>query len=150
MGFRPLTQNRHRWIQAISEFRKEVVKSLNILPRHNEIRTRLLQNSVRVAVIDDGVNPSRLTSKGSVKEGWPRDNVKIHGNVGTPYDSTEGHGTLMANLVHSVCPYVDLYVAKLGKSPGPYECVAHMAAEVGQPDSSMTKVVTYVKSRRRQ
>ncbi len=135
MGSRPLTQSRHRWIKAISDFRKVVVNSLHNLPPNHPTRNRRLQSSVRVAVIDDGINPGRLIRKGSVKIGWPRDNVKVHGNVGTPYDSTDGHGTLMANLVLSVCPFVDLYVAKLGTPPDPYECVAHQAAEVSQPDS---------------
>lgn len=114
----------------MSEFRKEVVKNFNMLRPKSDGYMRVKKNPVRVAVIDDGVNPSELTSKGSVKEGWPPDNLTQHGNVGTFYNSADGHGTVMANLIGSICPYVHLYVAKLEKSTTAYSSVAQMAAEV--------------------
>src|SRR5277367_3651811 len=107
-------------MEAVEAFRKEVIKSYNLLSKDSRIRMRLVDNPVKVAVIDDGVNPRKLGYKGSLKGGWPPDRPSLHGDLSTFYSSTEGHGTKMANLIQSVCPYVHLYVAKLDKLASGY------------------------------
>ncbi len=105
--------------------------SYTMLKTGSPQRDQLDSNAVRVALIDDGVNPSKLHVKGSVKGGWPPDSFSGHRMISTYWTSSDGHGTAMANLIHSVCPFVHLYVAKLEKSPSkPYRSVTHMAAEV--------------------
>jgi hypothetical protein len=122
----------HRWMEAVRDFRQQITPSYTILKEGSQQRKQLDHNAVRVALIDDGVNPSKLHVKGSVKGGWPPDGFAGDRKVSTYWTSSDGHGTTMANLIHYVCPFAHLYVAKLEKSPSkPYRSVAHMAAEVG-------------------
>lgn len=118
-------------MDAVCNFREQVTASYNILRPTSPERRIIDENPIKVALIDDGVTPSKLHFKGKVKGGWPRDRSAGHREISTYYNSMEGHGTTMANLIHYVCPFVHLYVAKLEKSPPkPYRSVAHMAAEV--------------------
>ncbi|KAL7621994.1 hypothetical protein AAE478_007495 [Parahypoxylon ruwenzoriense] len=124
------SDNEYQWMEAIRNFKQQVTASYNMLKEGNPDRKRLNENPIKVALIDDGVNPSKLHVKGSVKGGWPPDGFARGQRVSTYYNSSDGHGTTMANLIHYVCPFVHLYVAKLDKSPPPpYRSVAHMAAE---------------------
>jgi len=118
-------------MEAVEEFVQDIFKKYQLLPK--SIRTRVEQHPVKVALIDDGVNPCRVNSIGCLKEGWPPDKLGQHGNLSTYYSSVEGHGTKMANLILTVCPYVHLYVAKLDKSTTEYDSLAQMAAEVSPP-----------------
>jgi hypothetical protein len=126
-------------MEAVRDFKQQLWASYNMLKEKGELRTKLDKNTIKVALIDDGVNPSKLHVKGSVKGGWPPDGFAADRNFSTYYNSTDGHGTTMANLIHYVCPFVHLYVAKLQKSPPKgYRSVAHMAAEVGGAASLKT------------
>jgi hypothetical protein len=116
-------------MEAVDGFRKEVVKSYDKLSPKSLKRGALNANPVKVAVIDDGVNPRLLNSRGIVKKGWPQPKFR-RGTVKAYHKSAEGHGTKMANLIQSVCPYVHLYVAKLDKSSTDYDSMAQMAADV--------------------
>lgn len=98
----------------------------------SDIKKKLQEDPIKVALIDDGVNPGKMESwclrHGN---GWPDDE-----DTATYYQSTENHGTVMANLISHMCPYVHLYVAKLDKSTredGKYGSVAEMAAQVIAP-----------------
>jgi len=117
-------------MEAVRKFAQVVQTAFRQMPKHS-LRATGGAHPVKVAIIDDGVNPSRLTHKGSLKGGWPLNPVAGHRKASPYYNSSEGHGTTMANLIHTVCPHADLYVAKLEKSPSStYRSVAHMAAEV--------------------
>lgn len=75
------------------------------------------QRGVRVAVIDDGVDLSCGEFSGSITMGV---SFALHPeNVGIRpyYLSSSGHGTLMAKLIHRVCPAVNLYVARIDVPP---------------------------------
>ncbi|KAL8857682.1 MAG: hypothetical protein Q9178_005717 [Gyalolechia marmorata] len=65
---------------------------------------------VKVAVIDDGVSPTyEGVSKYLHHPGWPYNGEKAQEN----FTSTNGHGSKMAYLITRICPFVEIYVAKL-------------------------------------
>ncbi|PMD53230.1 uncharacterized protein K444DRAFT_479844, partial [Hyaloscypha bicolor E] len=73
---------------------------------------------VRVAVIDDGVNANESSLYERVAHnGWPRQHPTS--SQSPWYQSFSGHGTEIAKLICSVCPFVKLYIAKLDFSGGP-------------------------------
>jgi hypothetical protein len=55
------------------------------------------------------------------------------------YQSAYGHGTLMARLIHQMCPSVRLYIAKLNElwSEGKSQITADSAAEVTTPTPNL-------------
>ncbi len=117
-------------MDAVQNFRQEALASYKQLKENSTIRKSIDACPIKVALIDDGVTPKKLHVKGSVKEGWPLDVLGKDRMISTYFRSRDGHGTAMANLIHYVCPFAHLYVAKLEKSaPKPYRSVAHMAAE---------------------
>ena len=121
----------HRWMEALQNFRKEAMATSHQLKPDSNGETHMTKNPIKVALIDDGVNLKDLDHKGLVKDGWPLDISDEDKIVTTYYESTEGHGTVMANLIHFACPEAHLYVAKLEKPPPKvYKCVAGMAADV--------------------
>lgn len=97
---------------------------------------------VRVAIIDDGVDHMQPDIKGYVHEGvsfyTERESFHKHSNsVPNPwypfYFSSQGHGTLMAQLVLRVCPMAQLYIARLNQgysTSGKLQPTAESAAKV--------------------
>jgi len=89
---------------------------------------------VKVAVIDDGIDPQDNYLSSRIAEGWPPDHW--NGFETFPpafYFSSGGHGTKMARLITEVCPEVKLYVAKLeqrASRDGGGQFTAKSAAEV--------------------
>jgi hypothetical protein len=72
------------------------------------------QEEVKVAIIDDGVYPDRDEIGNHIVESetfYDKDD-----NWPAPYQSTYGHGHLMARLIKRLCPKVRLYIAKLDES----------------------------------
>jgi subtilisin family serine protease len=69
--------------------------------------------NIKVAVIDDGVNLDHRDVRDNIAGG-----ETFHNNNGHWqgfYQSSNGHGTLMAKLICQICPKVKLYVAKLNE-----------------------------------
>lgn len=85
---------------------------------------------VKVAIIDDGVYPDR-DGVGDHIEGGETfyDN---EGHWPGHYQSTYGHGHLMACLIKRLCPKVKLYIAKLNElwRDGRSQITSESAAEV--------------------
>jgi subtilisin family serine protease len=79
-------------------------------------RSAVDQVDVRVALIDDGVDAAyQHLSKNIVRgETYSRRNPDLYNAY---YQSTNGHGTVMACLIRQMCPKVKLYVAKLDEKP---------------------------------
>jgi hypothetical protein len=118
-------------MEAVKNFRKEAMATSHQLRPGSAGQKHMAKNPIKVALIDDGVSLKDLDYKGLVQDGWPLDIPDEDRIVTTYYESTEGHGTVMANLIHFVCPEAHLYVAKLERSPPKvYKCVAGMAADV--------------------
>jgi subtilisin family serine protease len=69
---------------------------------------------IKVAIIDDGVD---IDHEDIAKESI-RDGETFYNNDGSwPgfYQSSNGHGTLMACLITQICPKAKLYIAKLNE-----------------------------------
>ncbi|PMD16059.1 hypothetical protein NA56DRAFT_709146 [Hyaloscypha hepaticicola] len=74
---------------------------------------KIPRSTVKVAVIDDGINILQGGFDDSIRGG-----VFFYTSPGTSvsrpyYFSSSGHGTLMANLIKRVCPIEQLYIARL-------------------------------------
>jgi subtilisin family serine protease len=68
---------------------------------------------IKVAVIDDGVNLDHPDVRGNIVAGETFYNNNGHWQGF--YQSSQGHGTLMASIICQLCPKVKLYVAKLNE-----------------------------------
>jgi hypothetical protein len=65
---------------------------------------------IKVAVIDDGVSPTyQRVGEFLHHPGWPFKGAQAQENF-TP---TSHHGSKMAYLITRVCPFAEIYVAKL-------------------------------------
>ena len=85
---------------------------------------------VKVAIIDDGVYPDRDGIGDHIAEGETfYDN---EGHWPGHYQSTYGHGHLMACLIKRLCPKARLYIAKLNElwRDGRSQITTESAAEV--------------------
>jgi hypothetical protein len=85
---------------------------------------------INVAIIDDGVDPERHDVGSNIECG-----ETFYDNWGQwPgfYQSSSGHGHLMARHIKQLCPKVRLYVAKLNEmwSDGKWQITAESAANV--------------------
>jgi hypothetical protein len=67
---------------------------------------------VKVALIDDGVDPEyQGVGTSLAKSGYPPGT--LDGNMAPFYTSTTEHGSKMAWIIKTICPYVQIYVAKI-------------------------------------
>lgn len=75
---------------------------------------------IKVALLDDGVDPTYDQIGLNLHyAGWtPTDSGGPGGDAQSFYASTHQHGTKMAWLIRKVCPFVTIYVAKLGATGG--------------------------------
>ncbi|ESU15292.1 hypothetical protein FGSG_08102 [Fusarium graminearum PH-1] len=95
----------HRWLDAI----KRLKTAINIYKQNNQITIR----PIRVALLDDGVNPGELVVPGVLKDGWPLPSTSRLHSSKPYYSSDQGHGTKMARLLYFMCPFISIYVAKI-------------------------------------
>ncbi|KAH6624421.1 hypothetical protein B0J18DRAFT_409874 [Chaetomium sp. MPI-SDFR-AT-0129] len=106
-----------RWLKCTESFGKLLRKWLNhhLLEADGDGKqVRLAEDKeIRVAVIDDGVNIDCDDIAENVEEGETFcDNA---GHWPGYYQSSYGHGHLMACLIRDLCPRVKLYIAKLNE-----------------------------------
>ena len=94
----------------------------------NEVRNFNHENVVKVALIDDGIDPEKTTFK--VTEGRT---FNEDGDTGLDnyYVDPGRHGTIMGRLITKICPNVHLYVARLKRAPGS-DIPAKAATEVSR------------------
>ncbi|PTD02147.1 hypothetical protein FCULG_00012136 [Fusarium culmorum] len=95
----------HRWLDAI----KRLKTGINIHKQNNQLTVR----PIRVALLDDGVNPGELVVPGVLKDGWPLPSTSRLHSSKPYYSSDQGHGTKMARLLYFMCPFISIYVAKI-------------------------------------
>lgn len=99
----------NRWLDCMDKFADEI-QNIKIPPIDNAI----LKNDIKVALIDDGVDPYVESLRGKIRGGESFDRGFPHENGPSPYYvSTRGHGTVMADMICRVCPMARLYVYKL-------------------------------------
>ena len=113
--------SRHRWLDCADKVSQWVRSTGKAKP-------------VKVALIDNGVDASHDRLRENIKGGVTY-NTRYPGKdrvTSSYYASTDGHGTLMATLIRTVCPAVELYIAKLddSKASEGSSFTAESAAEV--------------------
>jgi hypothetical protein len=93
--------------------------------------------NVRVAIIDDGIDlmqpGSGLNQFIAQGESFYTERQPSFTRTNPFFFSSTGHGTLMANLVHYVCPKAQLYIARLHQghsNTGDLQFTADSAAKV--------------------
>ena len=70
------------------------------------------QEKIKVALIDDGVDTAFQNLSNNIASGVSYCK-RANGLYSSYYQSSGGHGTVMASLIRRVCPNVRIYVAKL-------------------------------------
>lgn len=105
----------HSWIQAAKSF----AQKLNTLYRDKADGDRE-RCYVKIALLDDGVDPNYEHNGVNLHHaGWPSVDSEDSGEGSHSfYVSTNQHGSKMAALIRKVCPFVTIYVAKLGVQRG--------------------------------
>lgn len=68
---------------------------------------------VTVALIDDGTDITHSDLKGTIFDGKSFDQNSDGWHVNPYWHSTGGHGTLMARLIHQICPSAAIHIIKL-------------------------------------
>lgn len=98
-----------------------------------------------MALVDDGVDASHWRLNESIKEGITyRTSTQGQTYIASSYyASATGHGTLMATLICTVCPFVDLYIAKLDDK-GASEGSAFTAKSAAQVRDTNTFYVLFL------
>ncbi|KAF5673912.1 intracellular serine [Fusarium heterosporum] len=104
----------HRWMQSMGNF-SEQFRQLSCL--RDKITDPALE-PVEVALIDDGADITRGDLGNITGEKFPGKSFCYYQEGSTwrvsPYwDSSSGHGTLMARLIHKICPSAIIHVIKL-------------------------------------
>ncbi|KAB2568871.1 hypothetical protein DBV05_g12452 [Lasiodiplodia theobromae] len=98
-------KQQHEWLNVMDRF-ADFIQNVDVkdIPR-------LVDEPIRVALIDDGIDPTEKTLLGKV--GGGRSFCKSD-DMRTPFYVTSGwHGTIMASMICRVCPKAQLWVYKL-------------------------------------
>ncbi|KAF3065486.1 hypothetical protein CFAM422_009587 [Trichoderma lentiforme] len=109
--------NPHKWLDTTARFASEMtpfwqktVKEF-LTSKGNPATTEGVETDVIVALIDDGVDMFDTALSDRVVEGKSFD---YHdGKVRPPFSSAQGHGTVMASMILSMCPMAKVYPIRL-------------------------------------
>ncbi|KAF7930842.1 hypothetical protein BELL_0266g00130 [Botrytis elliptica] len=106
----PLPPSQHNWIECMDKFAPLVLEAENnFLLANPDKSTVVLEEPIRVALIDDGIDITRLKHKHNGGQSFcTRDR-----DVVPYYMSSFGHGPAMASQIYRICPRAQLYVLKL-------------------------------------
>jgi hypothetical protein len=99
-----------RWLYCMDAF-ADAIQNIRAPFTENPI----LENDIKVALIDDGVDAFSKSLRGKIRGGESFGRGHPDADGPSPYyTSSEGHGTVMADMICRVCPMARLYVYKLG------------------------------------
>lgn len=104
----------HNWIECMDDF----VKIFRFLkppqrPLQPAISPPRSRKPVVVALLDDGVDLPHKDSSEKFFDGKSFHCYEYGERVRPYYESAAGHGTVMARLIHRICPNATIYVIKL-------------------------------------
>jgi hypothetical protein len=102
-----------RWLQTTDAIAERVH---NIWNKLVSSKGRKSQPEVVVAVIDDGVDNTTQRLIGSILTGRTYGSDPNGERLSPWYVSENGHGTVMASMIHRVCPMVKIYPIRLRTS----------------------------------
>ncbi|KAI0857380.1 hypothetical protein F4860DRAFT_489975 [Xylaria cubensis] len=111
----------HKWLETMDSFRDEMI------PVWKEAQKRAIKDSskelfaqpITVALIDDGVDVLEPSLQGKLIDGktlsydLPLGNEPTEQREHAFWESSGGHGTVMANMIFRVCPMARLYVIRM-------------------------------------
>lgn len=101
--------NPHKWMQCMEEFASYFSQIKGIHDRMEDASS----NPVTVALIDDGADITHPELKGNNFPGKSFDLYNDGLRVSPFWTSDSGHGTLMARLIHRICPSAMIHIIKL-------------------------------------
>ncbi|KFG80924.1 intracellular serine protease [Metarhizium anisopliae] len=106
----------HKWMQCMEEFASHFrqIRALNDKSADPALAP------VKVALIDDGADITHPDLKGMKFPGKSFHHYREGSSwrVSPFWDSSSGHGTLMARLIHRICPSAVIHVIKLSTFAG--------------------------------
>jgi len=103
-------ERQHIWVKRMEEFRRALTSFLGESPCPTADKIE----KVKVALIDDGVDLSNLDSYNDVVTVTGLSYYPPDGKGERPWHrSSHGHGTIMANMIRRINPWVSLHVMKL-------------------------------------
>ncbi|KAH7020453.1 hypothetical protein EDB80DRAFT_561533 [Ilyonectria destructans] len=101
-----VAEQQHVWVKRMEEFRS----ALNQIPGLTEMKAK----RIKVALIDDGVDLSNLdTYNGIVRATGLSYCLPERGSERPWHRSSHGHGTIMANMIVRINPWVSLYIMRV-------------------------------------
>ena len=105
----------HSWVKTAIRFAQDLRTYYQ-----EKVDTDKEAYHVKVALLDDGVDPTYDHIGANLYHfGWPLADPKGPGEGPQSfYVSTSQHGSKMAAIIRKVCPFVAIYVAKLGVRSG--------------------------------
>ncbi|KAH6854899.1 hypothetical protein B0I37DRAFT_410945 [Chaetomium sp. MPI-CAGE-AT-0009] len=103
--------NRHVWVSTMDEFRNSMMSIHNTL---EGLRMDMEPYKIKVAVIDDGLDLNELATYNNTVTAKGQSYFPPMGGAENPWHcSSGGHGTIMANMITRVNPWVSLHVLKV-------------------------------------
>ena len=114
----------HKWLETMDQFADQIQNVHQPVSKHDA-----LNEPVKVALIDDGVDIYHPSLRRKIYSGTTFDNGYPNGDRPIPfYVTSTGHGTVMANMICRVYPMAKLYVFKLETRPGSDSTVTQITA----------------------
>ncbi|RSM00406.1 hypothetical protein CEP52_009156 [Fusarium oligoseptatum] len=105
-------ENQHAWIEKMEEFRGALI-------RVSRMRDIKMEERVKVALIDDGVDICDLDTYNNLVKATGLSYCPPEGRSERPWHrSSNGHGTIMANMIVRINPWVSLYIMRIQEGPG--------------------------------
>ncbi|RSL85527.1 hypothetical protein CEP51_003277 [Fusarium floridanum] len=104
-------ENQHAWIEKMEEFRGALI-------RVSKMRDIEMGERVKVALIDDGVDICDLDTYNNLVKATGLSYCPPEGRSERPWHrSGNGHGTIMANMIVRINPWVSLYIMRIQEGP---------------------------------
>lgn len=120
----PSTPQKHAGFEAAEKFASVLYNKMS--------KTNSIGRKVKVALLDDGVNPEyKNIGRHLAGDGFPQ--ASLDGHIAPFYKSTRGHGSMMASIISTICPFVEIYVAKIDNQ----EYLPHPAYNVEQATAAV-------------
>ncbi|RTE83626.1 hypothetical protein BHE90_001802 [Fusarium euwallaceae] len=115
-------ENQHAWIEKMEEFRGALIQVSRMRDIKMEERVKMLMIPFprsQVALIDDGVDICDLDTYNNLVKATGLSYCPPEGRSERPWHrSSNGHGTIMANMIVRINPWVSLYIMRIQEGPG--------------------------------
>ncbi|KAI0198871.1 hypothetical protein F4808DRAFT_434753 [Astrocystis sublimbata] len=100
----------HKWLETMDKFRSSLVLIHGVL---NDMKINMQPSRIKVALIDDGIDYTRLHTYNNIVTAVGLSYYPRIGGSEMPWHRSDGHGTIMANMIARVNPWVSLEVFRV-------------------------------------